>query len=128
MLKQVFVSTAVYALAHSLGMQGALDEVARQCKEPNRESLPVVRTITRLANLCEAGLHADGGATYIGMMRSRAFHEAYKSGLPGWITLYDAIEFTHATARAMPEALDEPLPQIVLIPFMMCLPDPINRI
>src|SRR5258708_1095375 len=128
MLKQVFVSTAVYALAHSLGMQGALDEVARQCKEPSRESLPVVRTITRLANLCEVGLHVDGGATYIGMMRSRAFHEAYKSGLPGWITLDDDIECTHATAWAMLEALDDPLPRIVLCPYMMRLPDAINRI
>lgn len=128
MLKQVFVSTAVYAMAHQLGMQGAIAEVARQTGAPDKDSLPVVRTITRLANLCEVGLHVDGGATYIGMMRSRAFHEAYKSGLPGWITLDDDIECTHATAWAMLEALDDPLPRIVLCPYMMRLPDEINRL
>jgi hypothetical protein len=117
MKKRIFVSTSVYALAHQLGMAGAIEEVKRQLDSPGKDSLPVVRTITRLRNLdAEVQLHVDGGATYIGMARSRAFHEAFKTGLP-WIALDDDIEVTTDTAGALLDCIDDVVPRIVLVPY-----------
>jgi hypothetical protein len=117
MKTRLFVSTSVYALAHQLGMQGAINEVARQLDAPDEHSLPVVRALTRLRNLeCELNLHVDGGATYIGQARSRAFHEARKSGLP-WLTLDDDIEMTTDCAQSMLAALDDFMPRIVITPY-----------
>jgi len=119
MKKSFFVSTSVYALAHQLSsMQAALVEVSRQLDAPGKDSLPVVRTITRLRNLeAELMLHVDGGATYIGQARSRAFHEALKSGLP-WISIDDDIDVTTACAAAMLDAIDDPIaPRIVVTPY-----------
>ncbi len=117
-MKRFFVSTSIYALAHQLGMQGAVDEFRRQLDYPGPDSLPVVRTISRLRQIIEVGLHVDGGATYIGMARSRAFHEAFKSGLP-WISLDDDIEVTMDVVTSMVEALDDVLPRIVFVPYYM---------
>jgi hypothetical protein len=122
MLKQVFVTTSVYALAHQLGMLQAIQEVTRQIEAPDRNSLPVVRTIARLRMLAEVGLGVDGGATYIGMARSRAFHSAFESGLAGWVTLDDDIEVTSSTCAAMLEALDDVVPRIVLVPYYIRAP------
>jgi len=118
----VFVSTAVYALGHELGMVEALSEVGRQLQKPDRDSLPVVRTIARLQALADVQLHLDCGATYIGMMRSRAFHEAYESGWPAWISLDDDIEATTATCVAMLEALEDTAPRIIVVPYLMRMP------
>lgn len=120
MKRRVFCSTSVYALAHQVGMAGAIEEVKRQLDAPGKDSLPVVRTITRLRNLdAEVQLHVDGGATYIGMARSRAFHEAYKTGLP-WITLDDDIECTMDVASAMLDLICEPEPvaRIIVVPYL----------
>jgi len=120
MKRRVFCSTSVYALAHQLGMQGAIDEVKRQMDAPGKDSLPVVRTLTRLRNLdAEIQLHVDGGATYIGMARSRAFHEAFKTGLP-WISLDDDIECTMDAASAMLDLICEPEPvaRIIVVPYL----------
>ena len=119
MKRRVFVSSSVYALAHQIGMQQAVDHVTRQLDAPGKDSLPFVRTIVRLRNLdVELALHVDGGATYIGQARSRAFHEAYKSELP-WISLDDDIEVTTDAAAAVVDAItsDEPVPRIVLVPY-----------
>lgn len=119
-MKQVFVSTSVYALAHDLGMQEAIDEFRRQLDYPDENALPVVRTIARLRQLVPEGvqLHVDGGATYIGMARSRAFHEAFKTGL-SWLTLDDDIEVTTQTAGALLEVLEDVVPRIVFVPYLM---------
>ncbi len=115
--RRFFVSTSVYALAHQLGMAGAIQEVTRQLDAPGKDSLPVVRTITRFRHLeIEVQLHVDGGATYIGMARSRAFHEAFNSGLP-WISLDDDIDVTTDCVAAMADALDDLLPRIVVVPY-----------
>src|SRR6266581_1860964 len=129
--RRVFVSTAVYALGHELGMVEALSEVGRQLQKPDRDSLPVVRTIARLQALADVQLHLDCGATYIGMMRSRAFHEAYESGWPAWISLDDDIEATTATCVAMLEALEDTAPRIIVVPYLMRMPkgeDPMHAV
>ncbi len=116
-MKRCFVSTSVYALAHQLGMQGAIDEVKRQLDAPDKDSLPVVRTIARLRKLdIEVDLVVDGGATYIGMARSRMFHEAMKREVP-WISLDDDVEVTTDCAAAMFAALEDIAPRIVLVPY-----------
>jgi len=117
MKRRIFVSTSVYALAHSLGMQGAIDEVRRQLDAPDKDSLPVVRTIVRLRNLdAEVALHVDAGATFIGMARSRAFHEAFKTELP-WISIDDDVEVTTDCAAAMLDVLEDVVPRLVLVPY-----------
>ncbi|SRR5258706_7625157 len=132
MLRKVFVTTSVYALAHQLGMQEALDEVSRQLQVRKfateatpelRTLLPVVHTITRIARFVgEVGLHVDGGATILGMARSRAFHEAYQSGMPAWITIDDDVEASTATVAGMLEVLDDLKPRIVLTPYKLRSP------
>jgi hypothetical protein len=120
MLKKAFVTTSIYALAKQLGQQGAIDEFKRQLNAPGKDSMPVVRTIHRLAKASpdmQLPMQVDGGATYIGMARSRAFHVAYKSDAPCWIALDDDIETTQDTCIAMLEALDDVLPRIVLTPY-----------
>ncbi len=119
MKRRVFVSSSVYALAHQIGMQAAVDDVMRQLDAPGKDSLPFVRTLVKLRNLdVELALHVDGGATYIGMARSRAFHEAMKSGLP-WISLDDDIEVTTDAAAAVVDAItsDESVARVVLVPY-----------
>jgi len=116
-MKRFFVSTSVYALAHQLGQAGAIEDFKRQLDATDKNSLPVVRTIRRFRALeLELVLHVDGGATYIGMARSRAFHEALKSELP-WISLDDDIEVTTDCVAAMAAALDDVEPRIVLAPY-----------
>ncbi|SRR6266545_8008065 len=118
MLKKAFVTTSVYALAHQIGMREAIAEVARQLDQPGKDSLPVVRTIHRLRHMVEVKLHVDGGATYIGMARSRAFHEAWESQYPCWLSLDDDIEVTQDTCSAMLDALDDVLPRILITPYV----------
>jgi len=119
-MRRVFVSTSVYALAHQVGMVAAIEEFKRQLDLPTKDALPVVRTITRIRNLdAEIGLHVDAGATFIGMARSRAFHEAYKSGLP-WISVDDDIDVTMDLAAAMLDVICEPdpVPRLVFVPYL----------
>jgi len=116
--KPVFVTTSVYALAHQVGMRGAVESVAAQLDSPREPAnLPVVRTIERLRHLAEVHLHVDAGATYIGMARTRAFHEAYKTGLP-WVMIDDDIDCTLQVCSAMLEVLEEPLPRLVITPYL----------
>jgi hypothetical protein len=116
---KLFVSTSVYALAHQLGMRGAIEEVKRQLDAPGKDSLPVVRTMARLRQLRgDFGLLVDGGATYIGMARSRAFHEAFKSDADVWLSLDDDIEATTDVCSALLEAVDDIVPRIVLVPYL----------
>lgn len=135
MLKRLFVSTSVYALAHQLGMAEAVQEVGRQIEWAQSTApvgkvtlLPAVKTIARIARFAEATLHVDAGATYIGQARSRAFHEAFESGLPGWITVDDDIEASTATVGAMLEALDDLKPRIVLTPYALRAPGTEGRL
>jgi hypothetical protein len=125
--RKAFVTTSVYALAHQMGMQQAVDEVGRQIHaedsrivlpEPKTPPLPCVKTIRRLAAFCEATICVDGGATYIGQARSRAFHLAYTSQLPFWVMIDDDIEVNAACAAAMLEALDDLAPRIILTPYL----------
>ena len=120
MKRRVCVTTSVYALAHQLGMREAVEEVRRQLDAPSKDSLPVVRTIARIRNLdVEIELCVDGGATYIGMARSRHFHEAGKRELP-WISLDDDVEVTTDCAAALLDVITEPdpTPRIVIVPYM----------
>ncbi len=136
MLKQVYVSTSVYALAHEIGMAEAVDQVGRQIEAAQspivlpgaKPALPAVRTIVRMATFCEASVNVDAGATYIGQARSRAFHEAFSSGLPAWVMVDDDIEVTTATVAAMLEALDDVVPRIVLTPYLNRSPGAAERV
>lgn len=139
MRRKAFVTTSVYALAHQLGMQEAVDEVGRQIhaedsrivvpNEPRTPPLPCVKTIKRLAAFCEATICVDGGATYIGQARSRAFHLAYTSELPFWVMIDDDIEVNAACAAAMLEAIDDEVtPRIVLAPYLNRAPGADQRI
>lgn len=128
MLTQVFLTTSVYALAHQIGMLEAIRQVNEQIRQPSRDSLPAVRTIARFHKLTSdaaedggIGYLVDGGATYIGMARSRMFHEAFKSGM-AWVTVDDDIEATTPLCMAMLEALDDLLPRVVVVPYMMRVP------
>jgi len=51
------------------------------------------------------------------MARSRAFHEAYKSGAPAWIAIDDDLEVTQDSCVAMLDALDDVVPRIILTPY-----------
>ena len=129
MLKKVFVTTSVYALAHQVGMREAIDEVGRQLKAPSEAKvLPVVRTITRISHFAEVGLHIDAGATYLGMARSRAFDEAFRSDFPAWITLDDDIEATMPVVGAMLETLDDLQPRIIMVPYTLRAPGEEHRL
>jgi hypothetical protein len=128
MLTQVFLTTSVYALAHQIGMLEAIKQVNEQIRQPTRDSLPAVRTIARFHKLTtdaspEGGIGylVDGGATYIGMARSRMFHEAYQSWM-AWITVDDDIEATMPLCQAMLEALNDLVPRVVIVPYMMRVP------
>jgi hypothetical protein len=137
-VRKAYVTTSVYALAHQIGMQQAVDEVGRQIHaaaspillpgEPASPPLPCVKTIRRLAAFCEASISVDAGATYIGQARSRAFHQAFTSGLPAWVMIDDDIEVNAACAAAMIEALDDLAPRIILTPYLNRAPDADQRV
>jgi hypothetical protein len=127
MLERVVVSTSVYSLAHQIGIVAALQEIQRQTEAPDRNSLPVIRTIHRFRQLAEVSRHLDCGATYIGMARSRAFHVAWERmnedpKLGAWVSLDDDIEATTSTCAAMLEALDDIVPRIVIVPYTIRAP------
>jgi hypothetical protein len=119
MIKQVFVTSSFYALAHALGMQEAKAKLDAQLHSGDVDplDLPAVISIKRLSRFANTAVSVDYGATYIGMSRSRSFHWAYESGLP-WITVDDDIEVTTDCAAAMLEALDDDvMPRVVLTPY-----------
>lgn len=126
MIRNVFVTTSVYALAHQVGIGEAMRLMQEHVQAPQLDpkALPCVRTIKRIASLASegVGLHCDGGATYIGMARSRAFYEAYRSGAPAWITIDDDIDASTATVGAMLAALDDLAPRIIITPYALRAP------
>lgn len=129
MLTQVFITTSCYALSHQLGMLEAIQRVNEQIRNPTSESLPAVRTLTRIHKLTtEAspdggiGYLVDGGATLLAMARSRHFHEALKSSLPAWISIDDDVEATTPLCAAMLEALDDVAPRVLVVPCMVRAP------
>ena len=122
----VYVSTSVYALGHELGMVGALKEMQRQLAAPGKDSLPVVRTIHRLRQLADIQLGFDCGGTVLGMVRSRAFHEAFQSTADAWISIDDDIDVTTQTAASMLEALDDVVPRVIITPYAARVPDSVN--
>src|SRR6266571_1685306 len=122
----LYVSTSVYALGHELGMVGALKEMQRQLASPDKLSLPVVRTIHRLRQLANIQLGFDCGGTVLGMVRSRAFHEAFQSKCDAWISIDDDIEVTTQTAASMLEVLDDVAPRVVITPYAARVPDSVN--
>jgi len=86
-------------------MDEAAAELADQIQHPTQESLPVVRTITRLRSLDECGLWFDPGSTRIAESRSRGFHEALNSNCDVWFACDDDCEATLDTLRWMVEAV-----------------------
>lgn len=126
-MKNVFVSTAIYALGRQMGIAAALVEIQKQLDHPTPESLPVARTIHRLRQLADVQLRLDCGATIIGHMRSRAFHSAHESGLDAWVSLDDDMDATTETCRFLLDVLEEDvLPLIVIVPCMMRVPEHTN--
>lgn len=121
---EVFVSTMLYALGKRLGMTGALGEFRRQLAAPDRESLPVVRTIYRLQQMAEVQVYVDCGATVIGKARSRAMHAALESDTCAWVSIDDDIEATTETLRALLQVLnDHVVPRVVVVPHLLRGPE-----
>jgi hypothetical protein len=119
MIKQAYVTTALYALGKMLGPAKAITEFERQIRTVTDDALPAARTISRLADLIEIGITYDVGAAIVGQMRSRCFHRAYESGLPAWISVDDDIGAEPPLCAAMLEALDDDAPRIVLAPYVL---------
>jgi hypothetical protein len=112
----IFVTTHAYALGHRLGIERGAAEFQRQCEAPDNDSLPVVRTITRLRKLDEVCLWVDTGATRLAESRSRAFHAALQSQADVWFSCDDDCEATLETVCWMVDAVrDEPV--VCLAPY-----------
>lgn len=101
----LFVTSAFYALGHQIGMAEAMRKIRIQLEAPNRDSFPAVRTIARLRQIDEVTLRLDTGGTYLGKVRSRAFHAALESGADYWVTVDDDVEATMPTLRWMLDAV-----------------------
>lgn len=113
----VFFSTMLYALGKQLGVAGAKLEFARQCQEPDTDSLNVVRTIGRLRSLVDVGVYTDNTATCIAKARSRAFHVAHASGADVWVSCDDDVECTRSTLETLLDAtLALDVPRVVFVP------------
>lgn len=105
----IFFSTHLYALGWELGIDEAGEEFKAQVNSPTQDSLPCVRTLTRLRKLDECGLWFDTGSTRIAHSRSRAFHDALESGCDVWLTCDDDIEADTRMLQAMLDAVrDQP--------------------
>lgn len=117
----VTASTILYALGKQLGKDGAMKEFERQVAKPDKQSLPVVRTLARLRGMCDLAVYVDTGGTCIGKGRSRAFDIAFSQRqADAWISIDDDSEVTTDTVAAMIEVLDDALhPRIVVVPFML---------
>ena len=121
MLRRVLLSTAIYALGKQLGIGRAIAEFARQVQTtPTDKSLPVVTTINGFRSLADVELWTEAGATMIGPMRSRAFHEARKrlATIEGWVSVDDDIAAPRETCLHLLEAIDDICPRIVLTPYL----------
>jgi hypothetical protein len=120
MLRRVLLSTAIYALGKRLGIGQAIAEFARQVKrEPDESCLPVAHTIHAFRSLADVELWTEAGATMIGQVRSRAFHEARKrlATIEGWVSVDDDIEAPRETCIHLLNAIDDLRPRIVLAPY-----------
>src|SRR4030042_5060890 len=101
----LFVTSSFYALGHGVGMAPAMRQIRLQLEAPDRNSYPAVRTIARWRTLDEVTLRIDTGGTYLGKVRSRAFHDALASGADYWVTVDDDVEATTVTLRWLLEAV-----------------------
>lgn len=103
----IFCSTHAYVLGQQLGIESALEEFNAQLNEPTNESLPVVKTITRLRTLDEVQLWIDPGSSRLAESRSRAFWAAYESGAEVWFSCDDDCEASLQTVKWMIEAVKD---------------------
>ncbi len=101
----IFFSTHTYALGWAMGIDEASEELHRQIAHPDKDSLPVVRTIARLRTIDELCIWTDSGATRIAESRSRAFHQALHSGADVWFSCDDDCECTLDALQWMVEAV-----------------------
>lgn len=100
----LFVTTTIYALAKRVGMAEAPRTFALQCQAPDRDCLPVVRTLSRLRIIDECQIRIDCGSGSLPKTRSRAFHAALESGADVWVACDDDVECTQLTLRWLIEA------------------------
>ena len=112
----IFITTFAYALGWNMGMERAAAEFRRQLEHPDNDSLPVVRTITRLRKLDTVCLWLDCGATRLAESRSRGFHQAVQSDADVWFTCDDDCEATLETLDWMIEAVRD-RPTVCLAPY-----------
>lgn len=89
----IVVSVLTYALGKELGIRGAAQEFSAQLLDPDHpESLPCVRTITRLRGLDEIMVY-HGASTTLPKARSRAAHAALAAVAADlWVMIDDDVE------------------------------------
>lgn len=114
----IFVTTSVYALAKSLGLEAADREFSRQVENPTGTSLGCARVIARLRKLDDLGLRVDLGVGTAAKMRSRMADYAWKSGADVWCSIDDDID---ATAETLAAAVDvvRHTRGVVTVPYLL---------
>jgi hypothetical protein len=119
MNQTTIVTVSAYALGKEIGIVEAMRELERQVQTPTRESLPAVRVIARLRELCDVIVRVDTGGTVLGKVRSRHAHAAWESGAEVWLSCDDDVEATTSTLLSMLQAVGDPTPSIVLAPYII---------
>jgi hypothetical protein len=115
----LFVSSHFYALGRQHGIDQAVRIINLQLQAPDRESLPVVRVVTRLREIEDLQLRLDTGATCIGKARSRAFHDALAAkDCDVWVTIDDDLDCSMVTLRWMLEAVRSS-DGICIVPYLL---------
>lgn len=133
---KLLFSTMLYALGKELGLEGAEAEWNRQCADPDTNSLPAARMLSRVLAACAQGLGSsqlivspnpapaavdvsmfvDVAATHIGKARSRTFHVASDQNVDLWFSCDDDVEASQTTVLDLLVAADTPTPRIVFLP------------
>lgn len=113
------VTVSAYALGKKLGIREAMRELAVQVEHPTPHSLPAVRVVARLRNICDVVVRFDTGGTVLGKVRSRHAHSAWESGADVWVSCDDDVEATTATLQSLLQAVDDGTPRIALAPYIM---------
>ncbi len=105
--RSIFVSALTYELGRQLGIERAAREFQKQCEAPTRDSLPVARMVARLRSVANVSLfHA--ASTTLPKARSRAAHEALRSGADFWLMCDDDVECDSATLQRLLALAGEP--------------------
>lgn len=115
----VIATLPAYTIGKLLGIEEGNRELQRQVLNPDKSSLPGVRTIARLRELTSLQVRIDTGGTQLCAVRSRHAHEAWQSGADVWFSVDDDNEATTDTLASMLEAVRGEQPRIVVAPYII---------